>query len=718
GAAAGAAAGAAPGPRPRTGSRSIRGQISGPIPIIPDPMGGEFPVPDPGAIMATPLDGDANVVDDATKADTQALEYDQQQQLADAPSANPSRTEATGSDHYDIEALLDTAPTKSRSASRQRESPQRVTKPAMDQRASVISSDTARARGGREGPRRKKSTFRFALSRLFGRKKKDNGFAETIDSPGWLTPAAPSNGHHRSVSREKPTTAWPPAHEIQVLTGETNPLTSAEPKRSASMPITEFDRALRSHSIGPEDVMAIQSARNSLSADTRLSGNMAAAFDATMTHPAGPHWTEGRRFTGLSQRPASSPRPASSHDRGARLADCSEDPDEIGRAITSDVQGLRRRSRSLYTIPLAESAMPGVARRRSDEIRHWRESYCPSVKSPVSSLPSEIEDVGASAADERETVVEEPPRTPVIPFTFEDVRSMKEVAGPEITEVASLDSRICGLESRVSQLEEFVTQRDQSVPGFGGHVDPPSRAPPSIPVSERAATPHPHPSYRTGNESRGSSANPSTRHSSKMTFGDGPRFPEAAPQPAVPNPNGPTSTTTTRGATTPPPMPRGVAGTITVDHYATLVAMFETERIARETLECQVKKLGHQISLMNILPGYAHTTQSEAPSADRSYGETSVFDDDDDDDDQDQDDHGIIRKHSRLSLRLADSDLAVGGRDGDEHAESFVTRDKDGFDFGIVGDEQDMSAARALSLSRLALGQPPAAMHHLIQPQV
>ncbi|KND94655.1 hypothetical protein TOPH_00411 [Tolypocladium ophioglossoides CBS 100239] len=691
-----AAAGAAPGPRPRTGNRSIRGQISGPIPI-PDPMDDEFPMRSPGTAMVTPLDGAGNVVNDA-KADTHAPEPDQRQQLADTPSANPSHAEATGSDHDGIEALLDTVPPKSSPPSTRRESPKRVTKPARDQRASAISSDTARARGGKDGPQRKRPAFMSALGRLFGRKKK-NSFMETINLSGRPTPAAASNEHHRSVP-----------------SGEIMHFKTAEPKRYASLPITEYDRALRSHSIGPEDVMAIQSARSSLNADMRLSGKRAGAFDATMTRPAGPRWTEGRKFTGLS------PRPASSHDRGTRLADCSEDPDEIGRAITSDTQGLRRRSRSLSAFPIVESAAPGVARRRSDEIRHWRESHDPPVMSPVSSSAPEIEDVGVLAADERGTVVKEPPRTPVIPFTFEDVHSMKEVAGLKITEAASLDSRICSLESQMRRLEQLVTQLGESVPGFGSHIDPPSRTSPSVPAREPAVTSHPRSSYRNGNEGSGSPARPSSRHSdvSKMTFGDGPSYPEttprATPQPAVPNSNRPTSMTTIQGATGPPSIPKEMAGTITMDHYTTLVGLLEIERSAREALESQVRKLGRQISLMNRLPGYAHPRQSEAASVDRSFGETSVFDHDD----EDEDGCGINgRKHSRPSLRLADSDATMGGHDDDDYTESFVTPNEDGRGFDAFGDNEDpalKSAARALSLSRLTLGQPPAAMHQ-VQPQ-
>ncbi|POR32081.1 Uncharacterized protein TPAR_07729 [Tolypocladium paradoxum] len=690
-----AAAGAAPGPRPRTGNRSIRGQISGPIPI-PDPMDDEFPMRDPGAAMATPLDGHESRVND-DKADAHAMVHDQRPQPANISFANSSRTGATGSVPDDMEAFLDTTPSGSRSASTRRESRKRVTKPARDLRESAISSGTAPLRGGKEGPQRKKSTFRSALSRLFGRRKK-NSFAETSDTSGRPTYAAASNEHHRSDP-----------------TGEVSPFKALEPKRSASLPITEYDRALRSHSIGPEDVMAIQSARNSLNADMKLSGKRAGAFDASTTRPAGPRWTEGKQFTGLS------PRPASSHDRGTRLADYSEDPNEIGRAITSDARGLRRRSRSLSAFPTAESAVPVVARRRSDEIRHWRESYDPPVMSPVPSSSPEIEDLGALGANEPEAVVEERPRTPVVPFTFEDVHSMKEVAGLKIIEAASLDSRICSLESRTSRLEQFVTQLSKSVTGSGSHIDPRSRASPSAPASEPAATSQQY-SYRTGNEGRGSPTRPSTRHSdaSKMTFGDGSSGPETTPratlQLAVPNSNRPTSVTTIRGATNPPSIPKEMEGTITMDHYTTLMSLLETERSARGALECQVRKLGHQISLMNRLPSYAHPAQSEAPSVDRSVGETSVFDHDD----EDEDDRGINgRRRSRLILRLEDSNLTVGGRDDDEYTESFATPNEDARGIDAFSDEQDparKSVARALSLSRLELGQPPAAMHQ-VQPQ-
>ena len=465
--------------------------------------------------------------------------------------------------------------------------------------------------------------------------------------------------------------------------------------------------------------MAIQSARNSLSADMRLSGRRFGAFDATTTRPAGPRWTGGRKFTGLS------PRPASSHDRGTRLADYSEDPNEIGRAITGDTRGLRRRSRSLSAFPVAESTtMSGVVRRRSDEIRHWRESYDQPVMSPVSSSAPDIEDVGLFSADERHTVIEEPPRTPVVPFTFEDVHTMKEVAGLKITEAASLDSRICSLESRMSRLELFVSRLSQSAPGVGSQYDPPSRAPPSIPAKEPVTMSNQAPSYRAGNDGNASPIRPSTRHSdaSKMTFGDGdgPPLPAIEPRATIqsvdPNSNRPTSMTTIRGIAMPAFVPKEMAGTLTMDHYLNLMALLETERSAREALETQVRTLGHQISLMNRLPDYAHPGRSEAPSIDRSIAETSVFDDDDDD----EDGRGVNgRKHARLHLRLAEPDLSMADRDDDEYTESFVTPNEDDGDFAAYSDRQDTalkSAARALSLSRLTLGQPPAGMHKA-QPQ-
>ncbi|EPE04854.1 hypothetical protein F503_00008 [Ophiostoma piceae UAMH 11346] len=323
-------------------------------------------------------------------------------------------------------------------------------------------------------PHRKKSTLRGALSKLFGRKKmgmsmhghsqsqnphgyqKTDSYMPTIDDHyGDYEKELERGPNHRSV-RSDPTI-------LSMARGES--------KRSASLPISEFDRALRSHSVGPEEVVAIESARNSLTADRVASITNMSNFSnlSNLSHVASLDGGRRRAATttrvslypsqslsqplqarrrfgnnsaevlGGSEWTGLSPRPASAHGRGiSRLSSHSHsnghglsastshatpgpaadlaistshvshlsstsmsarhDPSEIGRAITSDGPGLdvdtlaqRRRSRSLSG--LAEIALGSVqARRRSDEIRYWRESYDPAYQSPLSSRHGDDED--------------------------------------------------------------------------------------------------------------------------------------------------------------------------------------------------------------------------------------------------------------------------------------------------------------------------------------
>lgn len=253
-------------------------------------------------------------------------------------------------------------------------------------------------------------------------------------------------------------------------------------KRVASMPISEFDRALRSHSIGPDDITAIESARNSVDAlgpnsplRKRIpSVSAAGTTPSRLASAAGfvPR-SRGEEWAGLS------PRPASTHGRGSRYID--DDPDAIGRAITSDgsdSHNHKRRSRSLSQLNEIALDIPGgETRRRSAEIRFWRQSYdVPGAGGPLSPLSSghedetenhEDNDIGRpsmSIADSsRERIA---PNTPPQPFNFGSLASMNEMAGMKITQAASLDDRFGRLEIRMAKLERVVNQLCHSVPGF------------------------------------------------------------------------------------------------------------------------------------------------------------------------------------------------------------------------------------------------------------
>lgn len=270
-------------------------------------------------------------------------------------------------------------------------------------------------------------------------------------------------------------------HQKQVPPAARNIPTQHLAPRVTSMPISEFDRALRSHSIGPDDINAIESARNSMDV---LGSSPARKRAATLINTKIPMAggmiprSRGEEWAGLS------PRPASTHGRGSRFTE--EDPDAIGRAITSDGNGSdighKRRSRSLSQLNEVALEQQAGGRRRSDEIRYWRESYdIPGPLSPLSSAPNETETevneenyelgggggrVSMSVADS--SVAERIPKTPPQPFHFGSVASMNEMAGMKITQAVTLEERFGNLEVRMIKLERVVDQLCHSVPGFKG----------------------------------------------------------------------------------------------------------------------------------------------------------------------------------------------------------------------------------------------------------
>lgn len=276
--------------------------------------------------------------------------------------------------------------------------------------------------------------------------------------------------------------------------------------RVTSMPISEFDRALRSHSIGPDDINAIESARNSVDilGSSPLRKRAVTATQGKQFSIAIPR-SRGEDWAGLS------PRPASTHARGSRIIE--DDPDAIGRAITSDSSadvGHKRRSRSLSQLNEVALEHNG-GRRRSDEIRYWRQSYdvIPAgPQSPLSSNPNEDEmennDMGRPSMSAAESTVGGVPKTPPQPFNFGSLASMNEMAGMKITQAASLDERFGYLEARMYKLERVVNQLCHSVPGFKGPLMDQGR------LSSRATTPGPGGRQRSGSAS--ASAGVATHH--------------------------------------------------------------------------------------------------------------------------------------------------------------------------------------------------------------
>ncbi|KAH9909334.1 hypothetical protein F4778DRAFT_225841 [Xylariomycetidae sp. FL2044] len=562
-------------------------------------------------------------------------------------------------------------------------------------RYSTVSDGTDSNRPDSSRPQRKKSTLKSAIGKLFGRKKKPSEASiSEVDYGG-------PESHHRSdpsaLNRIEPK--------------------ESEPKRSTSLPITEFDRALRSHSVGPDDIIAIESARNSLQGDPWVHRKRAATTSTRVLMAR--RKVFGDDMLGLS------PRPASVHGRDSQTFGDEDPGSEIGRAVSSDMFP-RRRSRSLSQLPdiIMATAADGPERKRSDEIRYWRESYDPGITSPVSSSAAHPEHagdldgeqaaapgiLGAAAA----SAAELPPKTPPQPFNFAPMIGMK------ITEAASLEDRMGTLEVQHQKIEKVVSQLFQIVSGVAENpaspvaaamVVPERSPPPVVPRAPSAAA------YTTADSSSIYQATATTSHQdfepslryggssvsrrpSNESFGECHTFIGSIPPSTRPDDARPTSTVTVRGAASLPTLlpPRGGDGgssggaLLTVDHYTTLKALLDTERAAREALESQVTKLSHQVSVMSSRHHYRHRPDEPLDPASTTAA-YSVFDHDDDDDEDDED------------------------LDVDTESEAFKTPREEGMPqshFGAFGEElrvqeEDGSrkkAARTLSLSQLTLGKP------------
>ncbi|KAI8217420.1 hypothetical protein K4K53_009198 [Colletotrichum sp. SAR 10_77] len=674
--------------------QSIRGKISGPIPI-PNPIDDEFPMRNPGTGIATPV-----------------TEGNMREQMMNPPQAEPvvgstvatpqpevsqpPRTESvvvppgTGSTSGSSPTAASHANSHVNSHSNSPQS-QRRTNVSSNLRYSTVSAASEQTGASKERPQRKKSTLRGALGKLFGRKKKGSQGSYDSQRMSTYNPTNQNQNQHKS--------------DPSALTRTKE----SEPKRSASLPITEYDRALRSHSIGPQDITAIESARNSITVDpSQLQTSRKRAATSTISQIYSAPFRRDGELAGLS------PRPASTHVRGSRLFHSDdEDPEEIGRAITSDV-GHKRRSRSLSGINNPEAR--AHVRRRSDEIQYWRQSYDPAFyTSPATTNPPDDENqfAGLAPMDMPESPVspieqaQTPMRTPPQPFSFGNLTHMNVMAGMKITQAASIETRIETLESRMQRMEDVVTQLCNSVPGFQVQMTQPGRPAPPVPPSQSSTAVNP-----TLQQVARQSA-PSSRYSnsaqSNTSFGEARTY--VGSLHVHTGMNRPTSNATIRGVTSLPAMPRAEAGrpteTFTADHYTMLLALLETERSSRQALESQVKKLTRRINMISGPTGNGRMSlQMEPPPTAKSFGSVSAFDHDS------SDDEDAAARNRRFLAE--DSGVGTGVGDDDSYSEVFATpKEEQSHGYGAFGedllDEDDdparKKAARTLSLSQMTLGK-------------
>ncbi|KAI1810962.1 hypothetical protein GGS20DRAFT_143327 [Poronia punctata] len=616
----------------------IRGKISGPIPI--DEV--EFPSKGPGP--GTTPEASPNQKGPASS---------QRESMAASTKAFHRATASEGQTN----SLSQSGPSQDSTASTPVR--RRRTNRSSTLRYSMASEATEAG-----SPNQKKSGLRGAIGKLFGRRNKTRGSRSTSDSEGQI---GSSHDRHRSES-------------VVVKREPGGPETS--PKRSASLPVTEFNQALRSHSIGPDDYMAIHSFRNSLQSDTEILRRMAATTSGGALNFG--LRDETTDITGLS------PRPASAHGR-----DMTDEHERhtIGRALSIDMLASHRRSRSLSQLPeVAEGHSLG--RKRSEEIRYWRESHVSAPLSPALSDPKlEDPEVVKSAEPARDTyedigVTTAPSRQP---FHLGPISTMKAI------ETASLEHRVSILESQNHKLERLVAQLSQSTAGVDRYRDPVDHlarevhAPPSAaayPATTSGAIPA---SIREeeGQDTAPPSTSYSTSQRSYQSFGEDDQTFVGSINPSTKEVPRPLSNLTIRGTTSLPSIPRDVANTFTMDHYNSLRIVVDTERAARQALEVRVNKLTRLVESMSRA-----TPQLDTDVTPGEYSDTSPFE----------------GNHGQSDVEPLSASIGDSSENFETRAVEYANPEFDALDEGRHDDEMELGsrkrAARTLSLGQLTHGKP------------
>ncbi|EHK15411.1 uncharacterized protein TRIVIDRAFT_64683 [Trichoderma virens Gv29-8] len=532
-------------------------------------------------------------------------------------------------------------------------------------------------------PERSRSVLRTALSKIFGRKKGPR------PKTGLASAGSEEDGQNQHYSD---------------LANNPAPVQSPPPQVSESIPISEYDRALRSHSVGPEDVLAIRSARSPV--NTEYSGHhRRRTGTGSDAHPASARWVKP---TGLT------PRPASTQDWGSRLVDDSHDPEEIGRAITT---GLKRRSRSLSFIPLVDSTpAPSITRRRSDEIpRGWRESYDQDPTSPLSSTAPDGEDRATFISDKSddeskaddEAEMPDEIDSPVKPFTFSNIPYMTEFAGTsmKITDAVGLETRIGQVENRLSLVEGLLTHARQASPFSGLPDDASEKLAPPAPVWSSTFATAVRPSSHSSAQFSGTS---------RLSFGEIPIYARSTSQQATKQPMFATPERPALASS----LPTGSnmlskslpTGSFLMDHetYNALLTTMENDRAARIALEAQVMELSRQVSRLSKGLSTTRAAQTKDDVASHPLGKTSVLDFGDTR-------GGLVTRDGGLSYKRdhnEDSGIGTEAGDKEEYPESFATLS----DEGQNADLPFSTPNAALSLSKLTMmGGIPASQQALSQ---
>lgn len=407
---------------------SVRGKvISHPIPI-PGPDDDEFPIRTPGSGIALPLDAaeiERLMVSAAAASERGITSYQTGIAISDfGGPPQPPPPPPTARD-----APPDTATATASSAPR-------------DSVSSVTKA------GSLGPPARHRSSVRCVLGRMFGRRRK-NSTRPGRDERG-ASHGAVRAEHHRSVSAPgRILVAWPLSDCL--LTGAqdpsalraTPPRTSTGARQRSTSPPDALGRPRRSHGLMPEPAPRPPSPP----------GPQAPPGPREKETPT-PAPARPRRATTPSRLVAPStglsPRPSSTNPRTSRVM--AEGPGRASLAVAVTASGhANRRSRSVGELRQAAVQNEAARRRRSDEIRYWRESHEAEMLSPVSSHAADIDSLRSPVTEKAQ------------PFNFGPVG---DLVGMKITQAVSLETRMRQLEDRLSSVERRVDRasRDALLP--------------------------------------------------------------------------------------------------------------------------------------------------------------------------------------------------------------------------------------------------------------
>lgn len=240
------------------------------------------------------------------------------------------------------------------------------------------------------------------------------------------------------------------------------------------MPVDQYNRALRSHlpqtelETKPPDIVLETPV---IARPNRPRGATTGRINVN---------NSGHQEWGLRPRPASN---------RAKSASPLNDGNGIGTAVTIDSRP-HRRSRSLSHMGHRAYSDHTQKRRRSDEIKYWRESYDPTPSTPLSS-GKDIESPFPDNEPFNNTTEELPVPLPPQPFNF---GQLGEMAGMKITEKATLETRMSKIEDQMKTLEQrLTTLRARASSNILRLQDAPSIPTTETLDSTRPVTPERHP---------------------------------------------------------------------------------------------------------------------------------------------------------------------------------------------------------------------------------